>query len=71
MNSLVTSETANSILKEILLEWEQPQMSLAYVELTISTLRNVISAAQNLTMRLDRLLITSILTRVGFVIRFV
>lgn len=57
--------TVDSVLKELLLEWDQPRLSLADTEITISILRQIMNASQNLTsIRLDRLRITNLLSKV-------
>lgn len=64
-SSFIPSEYTNKILKELLTVWEQPQMTLSSVELTVSILRNILELAQNQTLGLDRLLFTSVITRVS------
>lgn len=68
IGSLPTDATADGlmtgILKELLDVWQQPESSLTDVEITVSILRHMLSASQNLTFRLDRHQFLAILTRV-------
>lgn len=65
IGSLSSSDVTDSILKDLLDVWEQPDASLADVEMTISILGQLLNGSQNQTkFRLDRLQVIAILTRV-------
>lgn len=65
IGSLSSADVTDSILKDLLDVWEQPDSSLADVEMTISILGQLLNGSQNQTkFRLDRLQVIAILTRV-------
>lgn len=60
--------STDAILRELLIEWEQPYLSIANVESTVATLHHMLSASRNQTIQLNRLLVTYILEKVKILI---
>jgi hypothetical protein len=61
------SLSSEAILTELLKEWdEQPFLSMASLELTISSLRQILYRSRNQTAQLNRLLLTTVIERVIF-----
>ena len=58
------SISTDTLLRELLIEWEQPRLSIANLESTIATLHHLLSASKNQTIQLNRLLVTTILEKV-------
>lgn len=66
MAALGDGLSSEVILKELLKEWEQPYLSMASLELTISSLRQILNRSRNQTAQLNRLLVTTVMERVIF-----
>lgn len=66
MTALVDGRSTDVILTELLTEWEQPYLSMASLELTISSLSQILYGSQDQSAQLNRLLVTTVIERVIF-----